>query len=362
MHKKCMASLFFLILLIFGSYSATEKYGIIKRNERWNADESPFIISDDLYISENARVYITPGVQILVGKPVSFQDGIPQRDHLDSFSVSITVKGALKCVGRTNNRIIFSSRYPDTRKIQWYGIIIDTERSDETEFAFVDINNAGNALTVDRGVPLIRNCIIEFNNVGIICHGKSQPRIYNCIIANNFTAGIRIHEANPIILNNIIVFNKNNGIWADNVSLAVIEYNCFYGNTDGDLLNCNPELGIIKKVNKNKDSTDFAHNLFTDPVFAGSPADSQAVEQDVSLQTDKSRIKDTTIAKVLYDTLTDSTAVKWIAREYERFSLSSYSPCIDAGKPGKKFNDIDGSRNDIGVFGGQEFVDFSKRE
>jgi len=351
-----------IILMILCSYSATEKYGIISRNERWSVEESPYIISDDLLIAANARVFVTPGVQILIGQPVSFTTGIPQQDHLDSFTVSITVKGAFKCVGRTNNRIIFSSRYPNLRMSKWYGIIIDSERDDEIEFAFCDVSNAGNAFTVKQGVPLIRNCILEYNNAGVVCTGESNPRIYNCLIAYNFTTGIHIQKANPSILNTIIAFNKNNGIWADKISAATIKYNCIYGNADGNLLNCNPELGIITRVNKNKDSTDFAYNLITDPIFSGSPADSQAVEQDVSLKTDKSRMKDTTLAKVLYDTLTDSTATKWIARDYKRYSLSKYSPCIDAGKKGKQFNDIDGSRNDIGVFGGQEFVDFTKRQ
>ena len=163
-------------------------------------------------------------------------------------------------------------------------------------------------------------------------------------------------------MNNIIAFNSTNGIWSDKISHAVIEFNCIYGNSDGNLLYCNPELGVLNRRNKNKDSTDFAHNLYQDPVFAGSPADSQAVEDDVSLPTDKSRVKDTTIAKVLYDTLTDSTATKWIARDYKRYSLSKYSPCVNAGKKGKQFNDMDGSRNDMGIFGGQEFVDFSKNQ
>ncbi len=359
--NKTYSSLFIIIFLVIQSYSATEKFGIIKKNERWTAENSPYIISDDLLITQNARVLVTPGVQVLIGKPVSFSAGIPQKDHLDSFTVSITIKGAMKCVGRTDNRIIFSSRYPNTTRSQWYGIVINSSRSDEIEFAFCDISNAGNAISVEQGIPLVRNCIFEFNNVGIVCTGESHPMIFNCMIAYNFTAGIRIQKANPKIVNNILVFNKSNGIWSDNISRAVIEYNCVFGNTDGDLSGCNPELGIIKKVNKNKDSTDFAHNMFCNPVFAGSPADSQAVEHDVSLKTDKSRIKDTTIAKVFYDTLSDSTAIRWIARDYKRYSLSTYSPCMNAGKSGKKYNDMDGSRNDMGIFGGQEFTDYTRK-
>ena len=363
MNNYIISLIIFIISLFFipaNTFGGTEKFGIITRNERWTAENSPYIISDDLLIAKNARVTITPGVQILVGKPISFEHGIEQIDNLDSFTVSIKVKGALKCVGRTDNRIIFSSQYGKLKQSQWYGLIIDSDRDDEIEIAFCDIGNTCNALTINQGSPLIRNCIFGFNNVGIFSKGESSPKVYNCIIAHNFTTGIRIQKANPSIVNNIIALNKGNGIWSDKLSQVRIEYNCIFGNTDSNLSGCNPELGVIKRVNKNKDSTDFAHNLYVNPIFAGSPADSAAVEYDITLQTDKSRVKDTTIAKVFQDTLTDSTATKWIARDYKRYSLSKYSPCINAGNPKKQFKDMDGSRNDMGIFGGQEFVDFSK--
>lgn len=353
----------FIVILICSTsiWSATEKFGVIDRNERWTAENSPYIIVDDLLITANARLVITPGVHILVGKPLSYSSDIHQVDRLDSFTVSIQVQGALKCVGRTDNRITFSAQYANPKQCQWYGIVINTERDDETEIAFCDIGDACNGLTIRQGSPLIRNSIFEFNNVGIVCTGESSPMIYNCIIAYNFTTGVRIQKANPTILNSIIVSNRSDGIWSDQISYITLEYNCIFGNADGNLSGCNPELGIITRVNKNKDSTDFAYNLYVDPIFAGSPADSQAVEYDVSLKTDKSRIKDTTLAKSLHDTLTDSTAIKWMSRSYKRYSLSPYSPCINAGKRGKQFNDIDGSRNNMGIFGGQEFVEFSKK-
>ena len=35
------------------------------------------------------------------------------------------------------------------------------------------------------------------------------------------------------------------------------------------------------------------------------------------------------------------------------FRLQSDSPCIDAGDPDAQYSDADGSRNDMGAFGGQ---------
>ncbi len=37
-------------------------------------------------------------------------------------------------------------------------------------------------------------------------------------------------------------------------------------------------------------------------------------------------------------------------------TLQSHSPCINAGPPDARFNDRDGSRNDIGMFGGHNFI------
>lgn len=356
-------AIFSVLLILYANVilGETEKYGIIKRSERWTAEESPYIISDDLLISDDARLVINPGVQILVGKPVSLKSEIKQQDHLDSFTVSIKVRGAFKCVGRMDNRITFSSQYTESNECQWYGIVINPRYEGDIEIAFTDIANACNGMTISKGSPIVRNCVFEFNNVGISCRSMVRPKIYNSNFIYNTTSGIHTQNANPEIFNCIIAFNRNNGVWSDEVSFINLKYNCIFGNPGGNLVGCNPELGIIKRVNKNKDSTDFAFNMVADPIFAGSAADSLAVETDVTLKTDKSRIKDTSLAKIIHDTLTDSSAIKKISRNYKRFTLSSYSPCINAGNPGKKFNDIDGSKNDIGIFGGQEFVDFNKK-
>ena len=41
---------------------------------------------------------------------------------------------------------------------------------------------------------------------------------------------------------------------------------------------------------------------------------------------------------------------------YIDFTLKPDSPCIDAGPPDSQYNDHDGSRNDIGMFGGHNFI------
>lgn len=338
----------------------TERYGVLEHDERWTAEESPYFITDDLLIPPDVRLVVTPGTSILVGKPLAYGSRFAQIDHLDSFTVAIRVEGELRCVGRSENRISIAADRGDSLRCYWYGIVIDTKYDEAIEMAFCDVADACNGIVVRNGAPLIRNCVSEFNNVGMLCIDNSRPKIYNCVLSHNFTVGLRIKQANPALSGNIIAFNRGTGVWSDGISHVAFSYNCVFGNGEGNFVDCAPEFGMPKLVNKNKDSTDQFHNLCTDPIFAGSPADSTAVEYDVYLQTDRSRITDTTLARVLHDTLTDSSAIKRRTGTYKRYTLSPYSPCINAGKPGKAFKDMDGSRNDIGIYGGQEFASFAK--
>lgn len=339
-------------------FAATEKKGIISKNERWTKEESPYIITDDLLITRMARIVITPGVKILVGKPIAYVPGIAQQNNIDSFTVSITIQGSFKCVGRLDNRITFSSLHADSQHCQWYGIVLDNEIADEIEFAFVDVAEACNGITVKKGAPLLRNCLLEYNNTGLTLINNTKPKIYNCIISSNETAGVFIDKSNPAIFNSIIAFNRNTGIWSDGISKVVLNNNCIYGNGDKNLLKLDPRYGLLTKLNSNKDSIDFSSNIFQDPIFAGSPSDSTEIEKDLSLQTDKSRIKDTTIAKIVLKDLKDKQAIIIREKNYDRFTLSRYSPCLHSGKKGKEFENIDGTRNSMGIYGGQEFGDF----
>jgi hypothetical protein len=333
----------------------TDAGGVLKRDERWTADKGPYVITQDLLVPRSVHLSIEPGTKILIARPSAQDRAIPQIDALDSSMVAIVVEGTLSCVGRNNRHISFLPQSGSEQGFYWYGIVFKRSSAQFTELAFTDVAGAYNAVSVLDCSPAIHHCQFTFNNIGLVCSQGGDARVYNCVFVSNAAAGIKISGSNPVMENNIIAFNRNNGVWCDGVSKMTFSYNCVFGNADGNFLECDPELGVLKKKNDNKDSVDYKNNMYKNPVFAGSQYDSLAVERDVSLPTDKSRIRDTALAKVLHAQLPDSLAAKKKALRYPPYSLSRYSPCVNAGDPSSDFKDDDGSRNDIGMYGGFKF-------
>ena len=101
--------------------------------------------------------------------------------------------------------------------------------------------------------------------------------MYHCILAGNFTrraAGAT--GESPRIENCIIVHNRGYGLWDDGVSAVAFRYNFLYDIVEGNFQDCDPELGRVVKRNGRGDPVDTAGNLLTDPIFAGTDADSVA--------------------------------------------------------------------------------------
>ena len=335
----------------------TKVWGVITRDVKWTLDESPYLIIGDIDVKPRARLTIMPGVTVFCA-PVTIKDGsIAQFDHLDSFKVAVKIEGSLECAGTKVKRIVFALDPKGPAGSSWYGIILNKASDQYTDLAFTDISGACNAITAVGCSPLVRRCIIERNNVGVFCGPGGNARVYNCVITGNYATGVKTQNANPVFFNNIVAFNRNNGLWCDGVSRVTFQYNCVWGNGDGDFLECDPELGAaVRAGKKDKTPKDASDNVLANPIFAGSPDDSLAVEKDLAVPTDKSRMADTSLAKVLYKSLADSMAAKKRTAVYPRFSLSKYSPCIDAGNPAGQFKDLDGTRNDMGIYGGPEFL------
>jgi len=159
--------------------------------------------------------------------------------------------------------------------------------------------------------PDVGNNRFEGNDFGIATWNGSNPLIHNNVVCHNTFFGIDI-SSNPTVINNTITFNvigiddgggygpvvmnnvvTNNsryGIYAVGLQ-PQLTYNDVWGN-DTNYRNCSPGAGCIS----------------ADPLYA--------------------------------DTAT---------RDYH---LKTGSLCIDAGNPAPQYNDPDGTRNDMGAYGG----------
>ncbi len=319
--------------------------GVINGQERWVVEKSPYILTNDLLISKDGRLVIEPGVEVLVEQPTYVPASIQQINGVDSFGVTIKVEGALYCVGQSHNPIVMRGRYIKESYTHWCGIELNSSRSDEIVIGYTNIANATAGITVKKGMPLLRNLVLEFNNIGVLSLGLSTPRIIQSIFTANFLAAVRIKESNPELYNNIVYENRNVGIWGDRVSDFIFEHNLVYDNGDRDYVACPVGLGVNKKKNRNGDSVDVYQNLSVNPLFVGSKAVETLLHKEA-----KDRAEQTFDGVVEVEYLDSSSA---------KYELYKDSPCINAGKAmGDKFKEADGSHADLGVLGGPAFIEF----
>jgi len=184
-----------------------------------------------------------------------------------------------------------------------------------------EVLNSGNAIFCYKASPTIINNYISSFHMGVWCGEYSSPVIKNNIIRTFFygvfmrdkcagkiinniilaeQAGIDINLwTHPEIKNNIIIgldSTITTGIQGDGMSGPSISYN--------DIWNTNLDYSLI---------TPWIGNISADPFF--------------------------------------------INMDKGDYRLQESSPCTDAGDPDSLYNDIDGSRNDMGAFGGPNPID-----
>lgn len=190
---------------------------------------------------------------------------------------------------------------------------------------------------ISSGLTAKSNTIINNNGCGIIFKDfASYSDICQNIVANNKSNGIDFSEIillypDVIMYNNTIFQNNGFGIYYGNKTIfysrilnniiaghpqSGIQFNPsqFFYIWHNDFFNNNPNinatvdsLGIISKTNTNGTSCDPFYNIFQEPSFK-----------------DASNLN---------------------------YGLYPNSPCIDAGNPSVFYNDMNGTKNDMGAFG-----------
>ncbi|MBN1301614.1 MAG: right-handed parallel beta-helix repeat-containing protein [Melioribacteraceae bacterium] len=160
----------------------------------------------------------------------------------------------------------------------------------ENNLIYCDHAGFGLFITNAEGTGIQNNIIVDISNsgTGINIVSSSSTSIINNTIA---TSGKGIEEFNStsVVLNNIVINNNNFGVQLS--PQTFYDYNNIWNNE-----------------NNYNEIEPGANDISSDPIFSDASA--------------------------------------------EDFRLSPYSPCINAGNPGEEYNDKDGTRNDIGAYGG----------
>lgn len=186
-----------------------------------------------------------------------------------------------------------------------------------------------NGVRVNGGSPIIRNNIINFNgstsdallNYGIISL-SATPLIQNNLICSNSGAGIYIAWAassGAQVINNTVADNTDNGIWCYGGAEPVIKNNILARNSTG--LSASSNAKPKNSFNDVWGNTWRNYDAQSGGVANPGPGD------------------------ISGDPRFDLLSVP-------PYHLAITSPCINAGDPNPFFNDRDGTRNDMGCFGG----------
>ncbi len=194
-------------------------------------------------------------------------------------------------------------------------------------------NNVSGIRISGGSSSIIRNNIITINGIndGYLDYGiislNSTPLITNNIVARNRGVGVYIgwlDSEGTRIVNNTIVDNESDGIWCYK-SAPVIKNNIIAGNAFG--IAASHDTAAVPQISYNNvwNNAD-NYNSQQGGVSAPGPGD---ISEDPMLIPPASNF-------------------------VRGYFLNEESPCIDAGDPNPVYNDIDGSRNDMGAYGGMD--------
>lgn len=202
------------------------------------------------------------------------------------------------------------------------GVTLKSLRGPEvTVIQSPDGTGDGVTLTGNQNVSLIGFRVQGFANGIMVNTGGGNTKVANCISAGNSADGIVLGTTVPLdakIVNNISSDNGANGVYARNQGMDALFSSAF-----NNILYRNGNAG-------------FLYEYYTGPEFGDYNCSFANVRLDYRIGGHS----------ILVDPLIDAT------KNY-RFTSQS-SPCVNSGHPANFYNDPDGSRCDMGAYGGPD--------
>lgn len=162
---------------------------------------------------------------------------------------------------------------------------------------------------------------------------EASPTIINNEITSNGDNGISDSSLSTTIKNNVISFNSENGIFADSFTNAAIINNTIHGNgRDGIEPNVPSTAEIRNNIMTSNGGFDIGNQ--GEPIIDFNVRFDNFITMSIKGPND-----------IFEDPL-------FVDAKNGDFRLKPGSSAIDAGDPDPAFDDSDGTRNDIGAFGG----------
>ncbi len=265
-------------------------------------NDAPFLVVNDITVSEHDTLKIDAGVNLFFAKDTKLKSA-----------------GVIIAEGTKQNPIIFTSFLTG-----WLGISI-TNQTDTSKFNFCIVREVfqqnddpltNGAIAINNSNVVVENCVFNINSCiygGGLFILNSGAVIKNNIFRNNdaeaYGGAMFLQNSNAVLINNTIYkntcFNYGGGVVLWDPLTTEIQNNIFFNNISftGD-----NRISIVTGDSSNiNEQYNYLAFGFMNPMFISN----------------------------------------------DDLHLLSDSPCIDKGNPEPEYNDVNGTRNDQGAFGGR---------
>lgn len=317
---------------------------------RITKDDSPFYIEGASRVPQGETLIIEPGVTVLFkAGNVEYRDSCDYDWNDSTISIGfLRVDGKLIAEGTKTDSIIFTKA--SNVDNHYWGCIYFSETADSNSIlSFSKIEYAstingiesrvhGDGITCwyasialknnliqnskDFGIYLqnseslvenniIKNCLYGVGTWAFDQYAYLQPVIRNNIIIKNSARGLLIFKPQPLIENNVICYNEDIGI--------LLGY---------ELLGKSQIINNIIWANKNFQIKIDSSSVYNPDITYSCIENGWSGEGNINIDP------------------------KFFDIAVEDFHLLPGSPCINTGNPLEQYNDHDGSRNDMGAYGG----------
>jgi len=214
--KKTTIVLLFTLFLIQPLFSQTAVSGAIASNTVWTLAGSPYIVTDNIDVSESATLTIEPGVVVKF-----------------SANTGMELHGYLSAIGTETNRIVFTSNLTSPTIGSWNGItVIGTSillLDNQLIMQYVDGLYATTFVDLDlayHGPYNFENCYFAYNENVNHDGGSPSTNFRSCSFEYN-TTGLNYFQFGGTISQCIFEHNVNGALNTDKID------SCYFNDNSG---------------------------------------------------------------------------------------------------------------------------------